>query len=207
MRKKRLIVFILTAAFASLLLAGCQAEEAAESRDVQTETRGDAAAETEDAVYGNVGAIDGNVITLELGTLNDDLQMRGQNGQGEPPSGENRDGEKPADMPSDMPAPENQPSDMPSGEQPADRPSDRESPSILTLTGESIAITVNDETIIASLGGEDGTDGLASIEVGATLKIIYADDGESVESITVMGGMGGFSGGRGEPSGKAPASS
>ena len=199
MRKKRLIVFLLVAVFASLLLAGCQAEEAtesqdtsqeetqAESQDVQTEASA-ATTETENAIYGNVAAIDGTSFTLELGTLNEDMQARGgQDGQGQPPSGEGQDGEEPAGMLSDMP----------SGEQPSDLPSDGETPSMLTLTGKSITITVDDESIIASFSDEDGDTGLSAIEVGSTLKVVYADDGETVESITVMGGgMNGFSGGK-----------
>ncbi len=221
MRKKRLIVFLLVAVFASLLLAGCQAEETtesqetsqeqtqAESQDVQTEASA-ATTETENAIYGNVTAIDGTSITLELGTLNEDMQTRGgqDGGEGQPPSGEGQDGEEPAEMPSDMPSPEDQPSDMPSGEQPSDLPSDGETPSMLTLTGETITITVDDESIIASFSDEDGETGLSAIEVGSTLKVVYADDGETVESITVMGGgMNGFSGDKpGDADGETPPS-
>ena len=220
MRKKRLIVFILVSVFASLMLAGCQAQTVeesqsaspeqteAESPDVQTEADdadGEAGIENENTVYGTVETIDGNVLTLELGTLNEEAQLRSQNGQGqgEPPSGDTPDGA----MPSDMPAEENRPSDMPSGEQPSDRPSSGDAPSLLTLTGETITVTVDDETSIVSFSGEEDTDGLASIEVGSMLKIIYADDGDQIESITIMGGMGGFSGKPGEAAAElSPAS-
>jgi hypothetical protein len=202
MKKYRLIIFALLAVLAVVTLTGCG--QGAASADMQSsvqQTQGEtqaqaqsgAAAEDKDAIYGNVTAIDGNNITLELGTVNQGALPDGQDGA--PPSGagqgNGQDGGQPSGMPSDMPSGE-QPSGMPS-----DMPSGGERPSMLSLTGETKTITVSDESVIATTGSDSQKTGLAAIQVGSTVKVVYAQDGETIQSITVMNGGEGFPGSAG----------
>jgi|GEM_PF-468179 len=205
MKKNRLIIIALLSVFTALMLAGCQTQasgEDSQSSEQQTAEASQAqpqssasAVQEDNAVYGTVTAIDGNTVTLELGTLNENAQLNGQDGPGQG-GGQNGkpSGSAPSDMPSDMPSGD-MPSDMPSGEMPSDMPSDGERPSMLTSTGETITITIPDESIITVTGVEGQETGLAAIQEGSTLKIVYAQDGETIQSVVVLNGGDGFSGG------------
>ncbi len=214
MRKRRLkllIVFVVAAAF---FLSACtsqsadnalrqSADETAQpAADETAQPAADANGQSDDAntIYGSVTAINGSSITLELGTFNQDAFPNGggqRGGQG--------DGQAPSDMPSV------QPSDMPSGQR----------PSMLTLTGETTTITVTDESVITTpqfgrneTGGQNGRQevqpsdmqtGLAAIQEGSVLKVVYASDNKTIQSITVMNGFSGGPGG--ESAIPAPAAS
>jgi predicted small secreted protein len=192
MRKRRLkllIVFVVAAAF---LLSACTSQSAdnalRQSADETAQPAADANGQSDDAntIYGSVTAINGSSITLELGTFNQDAFPNG---------GGQRGGQAPSDMPSV------QPSDMPSGQR----------PSMLTLTGETTTITVTDESVITTpqfgrneTGGQNGRQevqpsdmqtGLAAIQEGSVLKVVYASDSKTIQSITVMNGFSGGPGG------------
>ncbi len=219
MKNNRWIVFTVLALISALSLAGCGQETAStdvqasmqqttDASQAQTQDSATATAE-ENAIYGEVTAVDGSTITLQIGTLN-----QGRLGEdGAPPSGagQDNDGAQPSGMPSDMPSgeqPSGMPSDIPSGEQPSGMPSNMPSggqrPSMLTLTDETKTITIPDESIVTVTGQDSQETGLAAIKVGSTLEVVYAQDGETIASVVVMNG-GGFSGGSG--GGSTPAAS
>lgn len=226
-----LIVFIFIAAF---LAAACSAQpanensqpessdesspaqSASESSPAQSAGSGETSND-ENTIYGNVTAIEGSSITLALGTLNQDSVPGGNEQRGAQPSGDgqNGGGQAPSGMPS------GQPSDMPSG-QPSGMPSGGEQPSMLTLTGETITIAISDESLITTPGfnantsrqdsqqSSEPTDqktGLAAIQTGSVLQVVYASDNETIQSITVMNGFrGGQNGGNTNPSPSGEAS-
>ena len=194
MKKIRFILMIVLAA--AFVFTACSAQTSDENSAAQSAASGDASNDA-NAIYGNVTAIDGSTITLALGTLNQDAVPDGDGQPGAQPSGDGQNDDGPPPMPS------GQPSGIPSG---------GEQPSMLTLTGETIAITVTDENVIntpefnanqpdsqesrqSSQPSAQKT-GLAAIQAGSVLKIVYASDNETIQSITVMNGFGGgFPGG------------
>ena len=195
MKKSRITISIVL--IAAFLLTACSAQTSDENSAAQSAASGDASNDA-NAIYGNVTAIDGSTITLALGTLNQDAVPDGDGQPGVQPSGDRQNGG-------------GQLADMPSG-QPAGMPSGGGQPSMLTLTGETIAITVTDENVITtpefnanqpdsqvsrqtSQPSAQKT-GLAAIQTGSMLKIVYASDNETIQSITVINGLGGgFPGG------------
>ena len=202
MKKSRITISIVL--IAAFLLTACSAQSTDQNSTAQSVVESTEPSDT-NIIYGNVTAIDGSTITLALGTLNQDTAPSGD-GQTEAQPSENRqnDGGQP-------PMPSGQPADMPSG-QPADMPSGDGQPSMLTLTGETIAITVTNENVITtpefnanqpdSQVGQQTSQpsaqktGLAAIQAGSVLKIVYASDNETIQSITVINGFGGgFPGG------------
>lgn len=198
MKKYRLIISALLVLFTAVLLAGCgQGTAAADTQQTQggSQAQATAPASEENTIYGNVTAIDGSSITLELGTLNQEAMPGGQDGA--PPAGaqgSGQAGEAPSGMPSDLPS-GGQPSGMPSGEQPPETPSDGARPSMLTLTGETKTITISDESIITVTGQDSQKTGLAAVREGSTLKVVFAQDGQTIQSVVVLNGGGGFPGG------------
>ena len=180
-----------------------------------------ASASDENAIYGEVTAINGSEITISVGTLNQQARPSGDQ-QGTMPSGEGGNKEQMGQNPPDSNA-----SGQPSGGQPGDgqmpqgsgengaQPSgNQEGRSMLTLTGETKTITVTDESVIttpsfnreqngqesASASAEASASaktGLAAIQTGSTIKIVYDSDNTTIKSITVMNGFGGRGNGPG----------
>lgn len=157
-------------------------------------------------IYGQVTAIDGQNITIEVGTLNENgggpkgSTPNGEAPSGEVPSGEAPSGEKSTDDSKDESSGEVP--EKPEGEDNNSTSEDvdkKEKPSgdfsMLTLTGEEKTITITDESIISSRTTEGTESGLASIEVGSTLMLTYVEDTDGSETLSTVDVMGGLSGG------------
>lgn len=152
---------------------------------------------TSDALYGKVTAIDGNKITLALGTQS----------AGTPPSKPDESGSGDTLQQDNAPAgdtsgnaPGKPDGSAPSGEAPGGTP-----PTELTLTGEEKIITISDESIITAQNGESSTSAkLSAIVVGSLLK--FTMDGDKLTSVEIMQSMEGDMGGGGNSSGTEGAS-
>lgn len=217
MKNKRILI-IVSILIAAVLLASCgqapteDANTSAQSANPsQTPTdhastpesanpSGSGAAD-QNAVYGNVTAISGDTITIAVGTLNQQARPSGS-----APAQQGTDGQNNGTPPS------GNPSGMPSG---------GERPSMLTLTGETKNITVSDPSVISKQSFGSGPNSqqsgssaqpsiatqqasLTDIQVGSTLKITYASDNTTIQSIEIMGGFN--RGNQGGPNGGGNAS-
>ena len=115
-----------------------------------------------ESYLGQITAIDGNVISIALAE-------KPETPDGETPTGEKSDGQ------------------APDGEKPTGEASDGQKPEkdmldemTLTLSGDTMTITANDDTII-TIDGEDAT--LDELQVGDTVSFFL--DGEIVTSLSV----------------------
>ena len=115
-----------------------------------------------ESYLGQITAIDGNVISIALAE-------KPETPDGETPTGEKSDGQ------------------APDGEKPTGEASDGQKPEkdmldemTLTLSGDTMTITVNDDTII-TIDGADAT--LDDLQVGDTVSFFL--DGEVVTSLSV----------------------
>lgn len=115
-----------------------------------------------ESYLGQITAIDGNVISIALAEKPED------------PDGEAPTGDKP-----DGPAPDGK---KPTGEAPDGQKSEKDmlDEMTLTLSGDTMTITVNDDTII-TIDGTDAT--LDDLQVGDTVSFFL--DGEVVTSLSV----------------------
>ena len=120
-----------------------------------------------ESYLGQITAIDGNVISIALA---------------EKP--EAPDGEAPTDEKPDGPAPDGEAlaGEVPSGEAPDGQKPEKDmlDEMTLTLSGDTMTITVNDDTII-TIDGADAT--LDDLQVGDTVSFFL--DGEVVTSLSV----------------------
>ena len=178
MKNKRWAV-MLCFVLALAVMAGCQSS---------TSGSGNSATASDDTtVFGQVSSIDGNSITLALGTMSQRRET------GEMPSGE---------MPSfgagEMPSggmPSFEAGEMPSGGIPSFEAGEMQGDNNsgvpgIELTGEKMTITVTDDTVITVQGMGANTEGsLSDIEVSSILSVTMS--GDAVTAITVMpsGGM------------------
>ena len=115
-----------------------------------------------ESYLGQITAIDGNVISIALAE-------KPEAPDGEAPTGEKPDGEKPT-------------GEVPSGEAPDGQKPEKDmlDEMTLTLSGDTMTITVNDDTII-TIDGTDAT--LDDLQVGDTVSFFL--DGEVVTSLSV----------------------
>ena len=142
-------------------------EGTTEQSTVEQSTETESGEEKVESYLGQITAIDGNVISIALAE-------RPEAPNGEAPAGEVPSGEK-----SDAQAPD--------GEKPTGEASDGQKPEkdmldemTLTLSGDTMTITVNDDTIITI----DGTDATPDdLQVGDTVSFFL--DGEVVTSLSV----------------------
>lgn len=149
-----------------------------------------------ESYLGQITAIDGNVISIALAEKPE--APEGEAPVGEAPSGEKPDGQAP-DGNGGAPNGEAPTGEAPSGEKPNGQTSDGngsapngEAPNgqkpekdmldemTLTLSGDTMTITVNDDTII-TIDGADAT--LDDLQVGDTVSFFL--DGEVVTSLSV----------------------
>lgn len=142
-------------------------EGTTEQSTVEQSTETESGEEKVESYLGQITAIDGNVISIALAE-------RPEAPNGEAPAGEVPSGEK-----SDAQAPD--------GEKPTGEASDGQKPEkdmldemTLTLSGDTMTITVNDDTII-TIDGADAT--LDDLQVGDTVSFFL--DGEVVTSLSV----------------------
>lgn len=142
-------------------------EGTTEQSTVEQSTATESGEEKVESYLGQITAIDGNVISIALAE-------RPEAPNGEAPAGEVPSGEK-----SDAQAPD--------GEKPTGEASDGQKPEkdmldemTLTLSGDTMTITVNDDTII-TIDGADATPD--DLQVGDTVSFFL--DGEVVTSLSV----------------------
>lgn len=142
-------------------------ESTTEQSTVEQSTETESGEEKVESYLGQITAIDGNVISIALAE-------RPEAPNGEAPAGEVPSGEK-----SDAQAPD--------GEKPTGEAQDGQKPEkdmldemTLTLSGDTMTITVNDDTII-TIDGADAT--LDDLQVGDTVSFFL--DGEVVTSLSV----------------------
>ena len=144
------------------------ASESAEQKEtIAPESTLEKSEEKVESYLGQITAIDGNVISISLAE------------KPEAPDEEAPTGDKP-----DVPAPDGE---KPTGEVPSGEAPDGQKPEkdmldemTLTLSGETMTITVNDDTII-TIDGTDAT--LDDLQVGDTVSFFL--DGEVVTSLSV----------------------
>lgn len=166
------------------------------------------------SVYGKVTSIEDNVITLSLGEMETPSNGEG----GNPPEMNNAesgtapaDGEKPSGNPPSRPNDESgtaqpdengNPPEMPEGESNTAGKNDSAGGRMpggmggFTENGETLEITIDDESIIKVGSGDQASNGsLEDIQENSILYVEYNDDG-SIKSITVQSfGRGNFNGG------------
>lgn len=120
-----------------------------------------------ESYLGQITAIDGNVISIALAEKPE--APDGEAPNGEKPDGQAPDGEKPT-------------GEVPSGEAPDGQKPEKDmlDEMTLTLSGDTMTITVNDDTII-TIDGADAT--LDDLQVGDTVSFFL--DGEVVTSLSV----------------------
>ena len=120
-----------------------------------------------ESYLGQITAIDGNVISIALAEKPE--APDGEAPNGEKPDGQALDGEKPT-------------GEVPSGEAPDGQKPEKDmlDEMTLTLSGDTMTITVNDDTII-TIDGADAT--LDDLQVGDTVSFFL--DGEVVTSLSV----------------------
>ncbi len=123
---------------------------------------------------GQITAIDGNVISVALAEKPEAPAGEKPNGEapgGEKPNGEAPNGEKPSGDGS-----------QPAGEAPTEQKPEKDmlDDMTLTLSGDTMTITVNDDTII-TIDGKDAT--LDDLRLGDTVSFFL--DGEAVTSLSV----------------------
>lgn len=141
-----------------------------ESTTEQSTTEQSALEKSEEKVesyLGQITAIDGNVISIALAEKPE--APDGEAPNGEKPDGQAPDGEKPT-------------GEVPSGEAPDGQKPEKDmlDEMTLTLSGDTMTITVNDDTII-TIDGADAT--LDDLQVGDTVSFFL--DGEIVTSLSV----------------------
>lgn len=137
-------------------------EGTTEQSTVEQSTETESGEEKVESYLGQITAIDGNVISIALAE-------KPETPDGEIPTGEKSDGQ------------------APDGEKPTGEASDGQKPEkdmldemTLTLSGDTMTITVNDDTII-TIDGADAT--LDDLQVGDTVSFFL--DGEIVTSLSV----------------------
>ena len=137
-------------------------ESTTEQGTVEQNAATESGEEKVESYLGQITAIDGNVISIALAEKPEDPD-------GEAPTGEKPDGEKPT-------------GEVPSGEAPDGQKPEKDmlDEMTLTLSGDTMTITVNDDTII-TIDGADAT--LDDLQVGDTVSFFL--DGEVVTSLSV----------------------
>ena len=147
-------------------------ESTTEQGTVEQNAATESGEEKVESYLGQITAIDGNVISIALAE-------RPEAPDGEAPTGDAPSGEKP-----DGQAPDGE---KPTGEVPSGEAPDGQKPEknmldemTLTLSGDTMTITVNDDTII-TIDGADAT--LDDLQVGDTVSFFL--DGDIVTSLSV----------------------
>ena len=137
-------------------------ESTTEQGTVEQNAATESGEEKVESYLGQITAIDGNVISIALAE-------KPEAPDGEAPTGEKPDGEKPT-------------GEVPSGEAPDGQKPEKDmlDEMTLTLSGDTMTITVNDDTII-TIDGTDAT--LDDLQVGDTVSFFL--DGEVVTSLSV----------------------
>ncbi len=144
------------------------ASESAEQKEtIAPESTLEKSEEKVESYLGQITAIDGNVISISLAEKPEAPDEEAPTG--DKPDGPAPDGEKPT-------------GEVPSGEAPDGQKPEKDmlDEMTLTLSGDTMTITVNDDTII-TIDGADAT--LDDLQVGDTVSFFL--DGEVVTSLSV----------------------
>ena len=144
------------------------ASESAEQKEtIAPESTLEKSEEKVESYLGQITAIDGNVISISLAEKPEAPDEEAPTG--DKPDGPAPDGEKPT-------------GEVPSGEDPDGQKPEKDmlDEMTLTLSGDTMTITVNDDTII-TIDGTDAT--LDDLQVGDTVSFFL--DGEVVTSLSV----------------------
>ena len=149
-------------------------ESTTEQSTVEQSTATESGEEKVESYLGQITAIDGNVISIALAE-------KPEAPDGEAPNGEKPDGQAP-DGNGGTPNGEAPAGEIPSGEAPDGQKPEKDmlDEMTLTLSGDTMTITVNDDTII-TIDGADAT--LDDLQVGDTVSFFL--DGEVVTSLSV----------------------
>ena len=149
-------------------------ESTTEQGTVEQNAATESGEEKVESYLGQITAIDGNVISIALAE-------KPEAPDGEAPSGEKPDGPAP-DGNGGAPKGEAPAGEVPSGEAPDGQKPEKDmlDEMTLTLSGDTMTITVNDDTII-TIDGADAT--LDDLQVGDTVSFFL--DGEVVTSLSV----------------------
>lgn len=164
-------------------------ESTTEQGTVEQNAATESGEEKVESYLGQITAIDGNVISIALAE-------KPETPDGETPTGEKSDGQAPdgnggtpnGDAPAgEVPSGEKSDAQAPDGEKPTGEAPDGQKPEkdmldemTLTLSGDTMTITVNDDTII-TIDGADATPD--DLQVGDTVSFFL--DGEVVTSLSV----------------------
>lgn len=168
----------------TMLLVGCNTSDTATSTpsgvNVSPQAPEGSKEEHSDlSTYGQITSIDGNSITVALGTKKE-RQAPEKQGNGEMSSGQ-------PEHPSD--AKDTPPSDsdkMPKSSDDANSKK-RERPSMLDLTGESKTVTLTDSTTITIQSRDESKTGTVSdLQVGDTISFDLASDGTTVTALKMQ---------------------
>ena len=149
-------------------------ESTTEQSTVEQNAATESGEEKVESYLGQITAIDGNVISIALAE-------KPEAPDGEAPTGEKPDGQAP-DGNGGTPNGEAPAGEAPSGEKPDGQAPEKDmlDEMTLTLSGDTMTITVNDDTII-TIDGADAT--LDDLQVGDTVSFFL--DGEVVTSLSV----------------------
>ena len=149
-------------------------ESTTEQGTVEQNAATESGEEKVESYLGQITAIEGNVISIALAE-------KPEAPDGEAPSGEKPDGQVP-DGNGGAPNGEAPAGEVPSGEAPDGQKPEKDmlDEMTLTLSGDTMTITVNDDTII-TIDGADAT--LDDLQVGDTVSFFL--DGEVVTSLSV----------------------
>lgn len=149
-------------------------ESTTEQSTVEQSTATESGEEKVESYLGQITAIDGNVISIALAE-------KPEAPDGEAPNGEKPDGQAP-DGSGGTPNGEAPAGEVPSGEAPDGQKPEKDmlDEMTLTLSGDTMTITVNDDTII-TIDGANAT--LDDLQVGDTVSFFL--DGEVVTSLSV----------------------
>ena len=149
-------------------------ESTTEQGTVEQNAATESGEEKVESYLGQITAIEGNVISIALAE-------KPEAPDGEAPSGEKPDGQVP-DGNGGAPNGEAPADEVPSGEAPDGQKPEKDmlDEMTLTLSGDTMTITVNDDTII-TIDGADAT--LDDLQVGDTVSFFL--DGEVVTSLSV----------------------
>ena len=147
-------------------------ESTTEQGTVEQNAATESGEEKVESYLGQITAIDGNVISIALAE-------RPEAPDGEAPTGDAPSGEKPDGQ---APDGEKTTGEVPNGEAPDGQKPEKDmlDEMTLTLSGDAMTITVNDDTII-TIDGTDAT--LDDLQVGDTVSFFL--DGDIVTSLSV----------------------
>ena len=163
--------------------ASAASTEASENKETiapeSTTESTESSEEKVESYLGQITAIDGNVISVALAEKPE--APNGEAPTGEAPSGEKPDGQAP-DGNGGAPNGEAPTGEAPNGEAPNGQKPEKDmlDEMTLTLSGDTMTITVNDDTII-TIDGADAT--LDDLQLGDTVSFFL--DGEVVTSLSV----------------------